>query len=167
MATKKKPTKEKSEDPGVITTEQAARLLMCSHVWVGKLVKMGYIERVGRGRYNLVNVVQGYIRFLKDEDRRSSKSAAAARSKDVKTEFIEMQMKEKRRELVPMADAMEILDGSAAVVRSSIMSISSKYTRNKVERARLNEIIEATLNGIADQLDKKARALVTGKDLDA
>lgn len=66
------------EDPqaGTITTAQAARLLMLSDERIRQLVKDGYIPRVAQGRFNLVAVVQGYIRFLKDEERRSSKSAA-------------------------------------------------------------------------------------------
>ena len=60
---------------GVITTAQAAKLLMVSEAWLGRLAKEGYIQKLDRGRWNLVSVVQGHIRFLKDEERRNSKSA--------------------------------------------------------------------------------------------
>ena len=50
--------KKKQADPGVITTSQAAKLLMVSEVWIGKLHKMEYVPKAGRGKWNLVAVVQ-------------------------------------------------------------------------------------------------------------
>jgi predicted transcriptional regulator of viral defense system len=61
---------------GTISADVAAKLLMVTPEWIRRLSKDGWIAKTERGRYRVVDVVQGYIRFLKDEARRSSKTAS-------------------------------------------------------------------------------------------
>lgn len=63
---------------GTITTAQAARLLMVSDERIRQLAKNGHIPKIAKDRFNLIVVVQGYIRFLKDEERRSSRTTTAS-----------------------------------------------------------------------------------------
>jgi len=157
---------EKPQEPaGTITTQQAAKLLMVSEAWIGKLNKMEYIPKAGRSRWHLVAVVQGYIRFLKDEDRRSSKSASSSRMQDVKTERLEMQMRSERRELVEREDVNLVLDTAASLMQSSLMAVPAKYTRNMAERRKLEKLIADALGVIATGMEKKAAALAAGDDV--
>lgn len=156
---------KKADEAGIITTTQAAKLLMVSEAWIGKLHKMEYVPKAGRGRWNLVSVVQGYVRFLKDEDRRSSKSASAARGRDVKTEMLEMAMQEKRRELVPLDDTRLVLDTAASLIQSNLMAVPSKFTRDIPERRRLEKMIADALGVAAKGIEKKAAALENGGDV--
>ena len=157
--------KKKQADPGVITTTQAAELLMVSEAWIGKLHKMEYVPKVERGRWNLVAVVQGYIRFLKDEDRRRSKSASHSRMTDIKAERLEMQMRAERRELVQLGEAQLVLDTAAGLMQSSLMAVPAKFTRDIAERRRLEKLIAEALNGVADGIEAKATALKEGEDV--
>lgn len=157
--------KKQPDAAGQITTAQAAKLLMVSEAWIGKLNKMEYVPKAARGKWNLVAVVQGYIRFLKDEDRRSSKSASHSRMTDIKAERLEMQMKAERRELVPFEDTRLVLDTAAGLMQSSLMSIPAKFTRDIAERRRLEGMIAQALNDIADGMEKKAEALKKGGDV--
>lgn len=157
--------KKTPDAAGTITTAQAAKLLGVSEAWIGKLHKMEYVPKAGRGKWNLVAVVQGYIRFLKDEDRRSSKSASASRMQDVKTARLEMQMKVESRELVPFEDAKLVLDTAAGLIRSSVMAVPAKYTRDLKERRRLEDLLAAALGQIATGIDRKAAALEEGDDI--
>lgn len=157
--------KKKQADPGVITTTQAAKLLMVSEAWIGKLHKMEYVPKAGRGKWNLVSVVQGYIRFLKDEDRRSSKSASHSRMTDIKAERLEMQMKAERRELVPFDDTRLVLDTAAGLMQSTLMAVPAKFTRDIAERRRLEALIVEALGTVADGIEKKADALKKGTDV--
>jgi phage terminase Nu1 subunit (DNA packaging protein) len=157
---------QKTSDPaGTISTSQAAKLLMVSEMWIGKLHKMEYIPKAGRGKWNLIAVVQGYIRFLKDEDRRSSKSAAQSRITDIKAARLEMQMQAERRELVPLDDTRLVLDTAASLMQSNLMAVPSKFTRDVKERRRLEAMIAEALCKIADGMDKKAAALTTGDEI--
>jgi len=66
---------------GTIPVDVAAKLLMVTLEWVRRLTKDGWISKTDRGRYRVVDVAQGYIRFLKDEARRcrgASRQAGAA-----------------------------------------------------------------------------------------
>ncbi len=160
MASSKKP-----DAAGIISTGQAAKLLMVSEAWIGKLHKMEYVPKAGRGRWNLVSVVQGYIRFLKDEDRRSSKSASASRMTDVKIARLEMDMAKERHELVPMDDARLVLDTAASLMQSSLMAVPAKFTRDIAERRRLEALIAEAMSSVADGIEKKANALASGGDV--
>ena len=79
--------------------------------------------KLDRGRWNLVSVVQGHIRFLKDEERRISKSAAHTRIQDIPAERLDLQLRAERRELVPLDDARLVLDTAAAEMRAKLMAI--------------------------------------------
>jgi hypothetical protein len=69
-----------AEHAGLIPIGQAARLLMISEERIRQLVKQGFIPRPEkRGFVQLVGAVQGYLRYLKDDERRSAKSAADSR----------------------------------------------------------------------------------------
>ena len=48
---------------------------MVTPEWVRRLTKDGWIAKTDRGRYRVVDVVQRYIRFLKDEARRVDQAA--------------------------------------------------------------------------------------------
>ena len=183
--TKKKPAKKKAapkrkvapkvepkaaaapeRDMPVISTSQAAKLLMCTEAWIGKLHKMEYFPKRGRGKWNLVEVVQGHIRFLRDEDRRSSKSAGASRIQEMRAERMQMEIDITRRALVPLEDVQVVLDSAASLMRSSIMSVPARFTRDRTEKARLDKMLAETMNSIASGMDKKAANIEAGEPLD-
>ena len=155
----------KQEAAGIITTTQAAKLLGVTEAWIGKLHKMEYIPKAGRGRWHLVAVVQGYIKFLKDEDRRSSKSASASRLTDLKAERFEMEMQAERRELVSREDAMLVLDTAATLMQSQMMAVPAKFTRDMPTRRKLEALQAAALGRIADGMDEKAARLADGREI--
>ena len=73
-----------SEGAGTITIDVAAKLLMVTPEWIRRLSKDGWIAKTERGRYRVVDVVQGYVRFLKDEARRSTKTASHSRLQEIR-----------------------------------------------------------------------------------
>ena len=72
------------EAAGTIAIDVAAKLLMVTPEWVRRLTKDGWITKTDRGRYRVVDVVQGYIRFLKDEARRATKTASHTRLQEIR-----------------------------------------------------------------------------------
>lgn len=128
---------------GSITVAQAAKLLMISEDWVWRLAKKGYFTRVSPGRYNLVAVVQGYIRYLKDDERRSSKSAADSRVRDARAAEIERRMAREDRDLIMLDEAIEAYDFATGLFLESISGLPARMTRNAGERRRLEPIVTA------------------------
>lgn len=159
------PKASEASEANQISTEQAAKLIMVSSVWLSKLSQQGYVTKVGRDRWNLVNVVQGYIKWLKDEGRRSSKSAAASRVQDLKAEALELQMAERRRELIPVDDADAVFAFIAATVRDEISGLPGRVTRDRDLRADLEREVHGSLDRLSRRFEKAGRALVEGGEL--
>ena len=93
------------EAAGTITIDVAAKLLMVTPEWIRRLSKDGWIAKTERGRYRVVDVVQGYIRFLKDEARRATKTASHTRLQDIRARKEELAVAQTERELVPLVGA--------------------------------------------------------------
>lgn len=150
---------------GMITVGQVAKILMVSEERVRQLVKLGYIPRATKGQYVWIAAVQGYIRFLKEEDRRSSKSASASRLQDAKVAEAEMRMAEKRRELVSVEEATIALDIVMAKVRDEFTGLPARVTRDMDLRRKLEAEANGSLNRIADSLTASAEFIEKGGDL--
>ena len=90
-----------AEQSGLIPIGQAARLLMISDERIRQLQKQGFIPKAEkRGQVQLVGAVQGYLKYLKDDERRSSKTAADSRVRDARALEIELRIAERSRELI-------------------------------------------------------------------
>lgn len=153
------------EQAGTITVAQATQLLMISDERLRQLAKMEYFKRAVKGRYNLVAVVQGYIKFLKDDERRTSKSATASRMQDAKTAEIEMRLAERRRELIPLDDAQAAIDVIVGKVRAEFSGLPARVTRDMTLRRSLEVETDASLNRIADAIDASAEYFEKGGEL--
>lgn len=152
---------EKSE-AGLITVGQAARLLMVSEERVRQLCKLGYVERPQRGKVILVSAVQGYIRYLKDEDRRSSKTAADSRVRDARAAEIELRIARQKRALVPREDAEAAMDFLVATVGTEVRGIPARLTREMTLRRKAESLVHEVLTAISDKLESVRDALATG-----
>lgn len=150
-------TGEKSEKQSdLITIEVAARLLMLTPQRVNQLVSAGYIQRPKRGFTTIVSAVQGYIRFLKDEDRKNTKSHAASEAVKARADEINLRIAERRRDLIPQEDANLALDIVVGEVNKQFTGLPARITRD----LRLRREIEAKLN---EAKGKIAEALAAGR----
>lgn len=154
-----------TQDPqaGTITTTQAARLLMLSDERVRQLTKSGYVPSLAQGRYNLVAVVQGYIKYLKDDERRSSRSVADNRVRDARAAEIERRMAREDRDLIMLDEAMAAYDFATGLYLTSISGLPARMTRNASERRRLEAICDGERQRLADRFAEGASALRTGE----
>jgi hypothetical protein len=136
-----------SEAAGTITIDVAAKLLMVTPEWVRRLTKDGWIAKTERGRYRVVDVVQGYIRFLKDEARRATKTASHTRLQDIRARKEELAA----RELVPLVEAMTLVGEVAGAVVARVNAIPARFTRNIEQRAALQREVDEALAEVADR----------------
>jgi phage terminase Nu1 subunit (DNA packaging protein) len=149
---------------GTISVEVAAKLLMVTPEWIRRLSKDGWIPKVERGRYRVVDVVQGYIRFLKDEARRTTKTASLSRLQDIRTRKEELAVAQAERELVPLAEAMTLVDEVAGTVVSRVNAIPARFTRDIEQRALLQREVDDALTEVADRIEKLGSAFRSGRD---
>ena len=147
------------EEAGVVSVTVAAQLIKVSRQRLDVLVKEGWIKRLGPGRYRLIDVVHGYIDFLRDERSRANKSAADSRVRDAK--LIEQNLKNAERMglVVPREDFEEFVDAVAAFFLTELGSLPSRHhQRDLQERRRL----ERDCHGVLERASKHFKQLAVG-----
>lgn len=152
-----------ADGANLISTETAAQLLMISGERVRQLVKAGWIDKPQKGRVSLTGAVQGYIRFLKDEERRNSKSASASRVSDRRADEIELRIEERSGALIEEArrEALAIIDVFAGGLRADLTALPARLTNDIALRRRIE-------NGIDDAFAAASkRAADTARGVDA
>jgi len=125
-----------------ITAAQASTLLMISQQRVRQLVRDGYIPRTERDAYPLVGVVQGYLRFLRDDERRSSRSASAANLNDARRQEIERRSAEREAALVDVDEARGLYSDLTGEIVKTLAALPARCSKDP-----------ATRNAIATQCD--------------
>lgn len=152
-----------SEEAGVVTAETAAKLLMLTDRHLRRLVADGWVQKTPEGRYTIVGSVQGYIRYLKDEARRGSKSAANNRTADARAREIELRISQKERVLIPLAHALETTDHVIGLMRSELDGLPARMTRDRELRYRIEEAIDGILKRASQRLAQEASDLSQGQ----
>jgi hypothetical protein len=111
----------------------------------------GWLRPVGkRGRYNWFDACQGYVRWMRDENRQTSKSAADSRMRDAKAHDIEVRTKQRLGRLVPIEIYDEMIDSMAGVVRSEFAGLAATCTREMTMRRIIEREVNARLRRIAE-----------------
>ncbi len=143
------PKADAKEDVQILGSEQTARLLDISGAFLRRMTQEGKIPKRAKGKYGLVEAVHAYIRFLRDENARSTKTAASSRMQDAKTAEIELRLAEKQRTVVPLDDATYAMEFAAAKFRDALMSLPARYTRDMAERRKLEALVNEELANVA------------------
>lgn len=150
----------------MITLEVAGRLLMIGPERIRQLSKAGYIAIPKRGFTTIVSAVQGYIRFLKDEDRKNTQTGATQRAQEARAKEIEQRIAERDRTLIPIEDAALAMDLLVGAVNREFDGQAARITRDMA----LRRIIEADVHGaktrIAKALAESAGFARTGREPD-
>jgi len=140
-----------------ISIEQAATLLGITGKWVRELARRGYIDGLGGGTVPLVGAIQGYIRWLKDEERRASKSAGQSAVSEARAREITLRNAREEGRLIDIEDAEATAAEIIAVYRQELSGVAAASTHDPELRAS----IDGRLNDLTEQCGRRfARALV-------
>lgn len=204
-----------ADAPGVISTTQAAALLMIGEPEVARLARGGWFKPVSAGRWRLVDIVQGnirylrsltdscstkdlaatvgltktrlyqladggwiksigkdvwnreesvrgVIRFLRDEQRRSVKSAADGRVRDARASEIELKNAERSRHLITLDEAVEAITSLCGFIRIEFSGLAARVTRDLALRAVVEKAVNDILARISTRLEQEAATLRIG-----
>ena len=157
--------KSKGAEAGTVGTDQCAKLLDITPEWLRRLTASGQIPKRARGRYNLVEAVHGYVKFLREDAARNTKTAQLSRMQEAKAAEIEMRLAEKRRELVPVDEVQAAIDIMIAKFRDELSGLPARFTRDMDLRRKLEAETNASLNRIAKALAASAEFIEKGGDL--
>jgi hypothetical protein len=148
--------------------EQLAALLMISKERVRQLVKDGCIPKGQRNTYSIIKSVQGYIGFLRDEDRRSSKSAADGSLKAARQREIEMRMAREDNRLIEVEEAIAVTREIVGLARNEFAGLPARVTSDIPLRRKIETEVNASFQRIKDRHTKRASALRrSGEAVDA
>lgn len=150
---------------GEIDGKTAARLLMCTEQWFLKLVKDGWITRASRGRYKIVEVVQGHIKYLQDENRRAQKSASASRVQDARAKQIEMQTARELGKLVEIDDVLTWQGEILGTLSRELTGVSAASTRDLTLRLEIEKQINAAVGRCRRAFEEGHALLQSGKSV--
>ena len=96
---------------------------------VQQLSKEGVIPKAERGRYELVPAVRGYISYLKERSINPgviSFDEVRARKTAAEAEMAELELLEKKEQLVPMTDIVDTWLDMVSACRSKMLSMPAK-----------------------------------------
>jgi len=125
------------QDAAISTTEAAA-LLEVSSQWVRELGRKGFIEGITRGKVPLVAAVQGYIRWLKDEERRTSKTASQSAVAEARAREISLRTAREEGRLVDIEDAEAVFAEVLGTFRADLAGVAAASTRDLELRAAID-----------------------------
>jgi hypothetical protein len=148
---------------GEIDGKTAAQLLMCTEQWFLKLVREGWIKRATRGRYRLVDVVQGHIKYLQDENRRTQKSASASRVQDARAKQIEMQTARELGRLVDVEDVLTWQSEILGTLARELTGVPAASTRDLTLRAEIEKQVHGAVDRCRNQFEEAWSLLQSGK----
>jgi hypothetical protein len=143
-----------AEAGGLLSPDMAGRLLMVSGERVRQLAKEGWIRKASPGKYNLVEVVQGYIRFRNDADRRSTKTASDSRLRDARTREVELKTAQREGRLIELDDHLEAVDEIVGIMLTGLSGLPARVTRDLQVRRDIERAINETRQQIADAAAK-------------
>lgn len=149
--------------PATGTVDEIAEILMLeSGRRVEQLVADGYGGRVARGRYDTRAMVQGYIRFLRDDRRDNTASASANRKRDAQTRQIEIANARASHELGEVAELNAVLDEVTGTLRSEFMGFGASLTRDLVMRQKIEDGVDERFARAAESIKQTIAALAAG-----
>ena len=154
---------EKELGPGECNSAIGSKLIMIELQWFNTLVRQGHIKGVpGRKNvYKIVDVVQGYITYLKDENRRSTKSASASRVQDARAAEIELKIAKEQRDLIPKDEVCDFLTETVGTFRSRLSGVPAAATRDPEVRVAIEKELDdaiADLNRSFSAAESNARS---------
>ncbi|WP_315759785.1 MULTISPECIES: hypothetical protein [unclassified Bradyrhizobium] len=139
---------------------------MITPQWFNRLKRDGWIKSVGKNRYRIIDVVQGYIKYLQDENRRAQKSASASRVQDARAAQIEMQTARELRELVKVDDVLTWQGEILSTLCRELSGVPAASTRDLELRTEIQKQVNGALERSRRAFEEAWQLLQSGKSID-
>jgi hypothetical protein len=159
-----KPTTSAPMSAGRINSDTAAKLLQVTTSWIRRLTREGWLKKQTVDTYLIVDVVQGYIAFLRDEHRRASQSVAASRVQNARAADIEARTAErlKASERAGEVAAVGAIDDVIGPLRSDLFAIPARVTVDLMTKRKFEDGIDDALDAMSKRASALAEKLAVG-----
>ena len=163
----------------VVPLKTVARALDLTERRVNQLVKDGVLPKTERGRYELIPVVQAYVKFLREKSVNTDVGAddyAAQRTRltKAKADMAEMEKDQMASVLIPAEDVGDAWETMASNMRAKMLSLPAKIATSvfvaedvsETKRIIKEQIHEALseLSAIEVKTNNPIRATVSDDD---
>jgi hypothetical protein len=150
----------------LISATDLASLLGLSLARVGQLTTAGALTRVN-GRYRLGESVSKYISHLREDARRTTRSAAEQRVHEARARSLEMKNAERERRTIDLEESVSAVDAICGAMLIELGAFSAEFgDRDPAMRRHADEKVYALRERIAARIGAITVAHRAGTDLD-
>lgn len=158
---------DNSMDFSAISAEALGRLVGVSGRRVRQLAEEGRIPRANvDGRYDAPAVIRHLLAEARASRPEGRLELARAKALEVKTAGEEQRLAERRRELVAVDVATDVIDRMLGAVVAELVGLPARATRDVALRRKLEEEIHAARERMAKALAEAAAAIRAGREPD-
>ena len=142
--------------------QQVAKLLMLSSSRILQLANQGIIPKDGRGQYELVPTVQGYISFLRENsivNVKSSMTLAEAKQRKLVAEakLTELEYALEKGQVIRIDDVEPQWEALAVAMKTKLLAIPSKATPILVSQDSMPYINKVLTDYVSEALNELAK----------
>ena len=156
-----------ADEQQTYSLETISKLLMLSERRCQQLVSDGIIPKHPRGEYDLVQSVQGYVKFLREKAfggvANTDQHIEKTRLVSAQANIAEMNDAELRGDLVRTDDVRRTIFSAARSVRNSVQTIADRVSMpiaGMSDQHDIHELIDAEVMQVLGDMDDAWRALL-------
>jgi phage terminase Nu1 subunit (DNA packaging protein) len=145
-----------------VTIDELCKICDVSKGRISQLITAGVIPKQERNRYEVVPVVNAYVRFLRERTIKGDTSDSGdysshrTRLTKAKADLAEMEREQLASDLIPANDARHAWSGMVANARTRLIAIPSKIAPLVVSAESINEAQDIIKNEIYEALQELA-----------
>jgi hypothetical protein len=147
----------KAQDDGPASSVKMAAHLDLDRAYLTKLVSQGVLAQRPDGKFDLDDNRRRYIRFLREERKRSPKSEADSAFTQAKAELLQIRVAERKKELMLASECYELQDELFGLFMTALSSLPAKIGgRDLAERRKVEKAIYDMRVELSSEATKRA-----------
>lgn len=139
-----------------VAITEAAALMEITPKRLHQLMDAAGIEKSGKGDVALATAVRCYLNFLKDDQRRASRSAAGARVQDARAREIDLKIAERDGRLIDAVEHRDLFAECFGALKTGLDGVSARLTNDIAFRRKIETEIDDVLRRAADRFEQAA-----------
>jgi len=147
--------------PTLPSAEMAA-ICGFSQEMLRRIERAGAFKKISKDRYNPPDVFRGVLNYMRDDARRSSKSAEAAEVQKARAEEIRLRIAREQGSLVELASAEAVFANILGALRSELAGVAAASTRDLTLRETIDRNINDAIARARNRFREFRQALRAG-----
>ena len=153
--------------PGLSVSAAAlARCCDLSKQRVGQLESEGIFVRNAAGVFDLEQNITSYVRYLRDERRAHSRSAAGERAHQARAREIELRIAREEGQLIPIDEVSTGIADILGTYRAELSGVAAASTRDPDTRSAIDHHLNAAISRCRARFEAMQDDLRCGQPVD-